>query len=161
MKRFTDARGRDWTVEINVSAIRRVRDLLDIDLTALDEQDGALIKTLHDDPITLVDVLYVICKPQADRDGITDVQFGEGMAGDAIAHATEALIGEIINFTPSQRDRKRLETVYSMITRMVEKGHDIADAQVAEINLEKIEAEFRRHLAMPSSSATNLPAPSA
>ena len=109
MKSFTDRAGTKWDVEINVSAIKRVRGLLDINL--LDVVDGKLLDDLIRDPIRLCDVIYALCKPQADQLGLTDEVFGQRMAGDAIAQATDALTAEIVDFFPNAQDRANLARV--------------------------------------------------
>lgn len=106
MKRFTDADGSDWIVTLNTTVVKRVRSLLDVDL--LDIADGKLIDRLSSDPVLLVDVIYVVVKPEADARKVTDEQFGEKMRGDAIAQATDALLDELVDFSPSPRMRSIL-----------------------------------------------------
>lgn len=100
MQKFTDATGRDWPVTITVGTVRRVRQLVDVDLLKLDE---ALLKRLATDPVELANVLYVICEPTCDERGISDEQFGELLGGDVIDQATEAFIEAIIDFFPRAR----------------------------------------------------------
>ncbi len=96
MRTFTDNAGRTWTVAINVDAIKRVRDLLNVDL--LEILDGKLIEKFYRDPVLLCDVVYAACKLEADAKGVTDEDFGRAMAGDAIEHATKALLEELVGF---------------------------------------------------------------
>lgn len=101
MKPFKDAHGRDWSVAIDTHAIKRVRDHTGLLLTKVVE-DRSLVEQLAD-PIMLVDVLFVVCKPEADQRGVSDEQFASGLVGDAIDHATDALIGALADFFPSAR----------------------------------------------------------
>ena len=101
MKTFTDNAGRTWTVVVNVDAIKRVRGLLSVDLLSIVE--GTLIDRLIRDPVLLCDIVYAVCKPEADARGISDEEFGRSMAGDAIEHATTALLEELVDFFPSPR----------------------------------------------------------
>jgi hypothetical protein len=82
MRTFNDNAARSWTVQINVDAIKRVRDLVKVNL--LEVVEGKLIEQLVSDPILLCDVIYAVCKPEADAKSVTDVDFGKAMAGDAI-----------------------------------------------------------------------------
>ena len=107
MKTFTDNGGRTWTVSITVNAIKRVRGLLDVDL--LEVVGGKLIDRLITDPVLLCDIVYAVCKPEADAQGVSDEDFGKAMAGDAIEHATTALLEELVSFSPSPRDRQFVE----------------------------------------------------
>ena len=109
MKSFTDNKGRTWTFEVTVATVKRVRALCKVDLNSIVELDknnkpsAELLERLSSDPVLLVDVLYAVCKPQADKQNITDEDFGEAMAGDAIEHATTALLEEIIDFFPATK----------------------------------------------------------
>ena len=67
--------------------------------------EGDLLEQLSTDPILLCDVVYVLCKPEADQQNVTDEQFGQAMAGDAIEHATTALLEELVDFFPLARRR--------------------------------------------------------
>lgn len=103
MKTFKDSTGKEWQIDINVDAVKRVRSLVDVDL--MDAVSGKLAIELADDPIRLVDTVYALCKPQADAAGITDDAFGRAMAGDAIDSATTALLEELVGFFPRHRRR--------------------------------------------------------
>ena len=109
MKSFIDNKGRTWTLEVTVATVKRVRGLCKVDLNSIVELDknnkpsAELLERLSSDPVLLVDVLFAVCKPQADKLGITDEDFGEAMAGDAIEHATSALLEEIIDFFPEAK----------------------------------------------------------
>ena len=111
MKSFTDNAGRTWMVTVNVAAIKRVRALCGVDLNAIVEMDEKnnpstrLLERLSTDPVLLVDVLYAVCKNEADAQGITDEEFGMAMAGDAIELATTALLDEVIDFFPEAKRR--------------------------------------------------------
>jgi hypothetical protein len=106
MQTFQDNAGRTWTVAVTVDAIKRVRDLLGEDLLDIERTLPRLLV----DPILLCDVVYSICKPQADAEKISDVDFARAMAGDSIARAKAALIEELINFfhDPNQKEVLRL-----------------------------------------------------
>ncbi len=98
MKTFKDATGKDWEVVIHVAALKRVRDLAGVDL--MDVAGGDLLERLIDDPVLLVNVLYVLVKPQADARTISDEQFGAALVGGALDAAADALIRELLDFFP-------------------------------------------------------------
>jgi hypothetical protein len=98
MKTFTDNAGRTWTVTVNVDSIKRVKSLLDVNL--LEAIEGKLLEKLVADPVLLCDILYCLCKPQADAQHVADEDFGRAMAGDAIDAATTALLEELADFFP-------------------------------------------------------------
>jgi hypothetical protein len=103
MKTFTDNAGRVWTVQVNVDAIRRVRDLAQMNL--LEVVEGKLLERLISDPVLLCDVIYSLCKPEADAKSVSDVDFGKAMGGDAIDGATTALLEELVDFFPQAKRR--------------------------------------------------------
>src|SRR5512133_3630002 len=101
MKTFTDNTGRCWTLTINVDAIKQVKGLIGVDL--LEAVGGNLLERLSGDPVLLCDVLYALCKPQADAEKVSDSDFGRSMSGDAIETATDAFLEELCDFFPQRR----------------------------------------------------------
>jgi len=81
------------------------------------------------DPVLLVDVLYVVCKEQADDANVTDEQFGRSMAGDAVDAATRAFLEELADFTPSPRDRARARKVIDATWKLIDRAQDVLDAK--------------------------------
>ena len=57
-----------------------------------------LLTDLEDDLLLLVDVIYALVKPQADAQGVSDVDFGRALGGEAIAGAHEAFWRELADF---------------------------------------------------------------
>ena len=103
MKTFVDNAGRTWTVAVNVGAVKRVRDLTQVNL--LEVIEGKLLEKLIGDPVLLCDVIFSICKPEADAKSISDIDFGRAMAGDAIDGATTALLEDLVDFFPQAKRR--------------------------------------------------------
>ena len=101
MRTFTDAMGTAWGITVNVLAVKRVRTLLDVDLMEI--ATGSLLDRLGRDPVLLCNVLFVICKDQADAEKVSDEDFGRRMGGDAIEAATNAFLEEVIDFFPGGR----------------------------------------------------------
>jgi len=98
VKTFADNAGRTWTVTISIDSIKRVKGLLSVNL--LDAIEGKLLEKLIADPVLLCDILYCLCKPQADAQSVSDEDFGRAMAGDAIEAATTAFLEELADFFP-------------------------------------------------------------
>ena len=155
MKSFTDNAGRSWTVTINVDAIKRVRGLVEVDL--LQAADGKLIERLVSDPILLCDVIYALCKPQADQQSVSDEEFGRAMAGDAIDAATTAVLEELVGFFPQAKRRVLTKALRKL--RELE-GRAIEHAE-AELDGAALEAQMDRLLRSPGNSSGSAPEPSA
>ena len=146
MKTFKDNAGRTWPVTVDVSAVKRVRSLLDVNL--LDVLDGRLIERLAGDPVLLCDVIYALVKPEADAKGVSDEDFGRAMAGDAIEHATTALLEELADFFP-QGKRRLLQKALSKLKTWEEKA-----VAAAEKKLESPELEAEMDAALESAGLT-------
>ncbi len=137
MKQFTDSKKRRWDVSVTVAAIKRVRTLLEVDLLDI-LGNGELITKLVTDPVLLVDVLYVMCKPQADEQGVSDEQFGEAMAGEPINDATRALLEDLANFSPNPAIRKNMRRVVEAAWKAEEKAGEVLTERLDGGELEKI-----------------------
>jgi hypothetical protein len=133
MRTFKDNQGREWTVEITVAAIKRVRGLAGVDLMEVLEGSNGLIEKLVRDPVLLCDVIYAACKPQADERQVSDEAFGASMAGDAIEHATAALLEELVDFCPSPRDRANLGRVLKATREVMDKARDVVERRIDEL----------------------------
>lgn len=124
MTSFTDTSGREWPVTITVATIKRVRELISIDLMECLATENPLLDRMAIDPVLLVDVLYCICKPAVDERGLTDIEFGESLSGDVIEQATSAFIEALVSFFP-RGQRILLEkslTIRKSLETKVEKG---------------------------------------
>lgn len=135
MKTFCDNAGHTWTVQVNVDAIKRVRDLAQVNL--LEVVEGKLLERLISDPILLCDVIYCLCKPEADSRNISDVDFGKAMGGDAIDGATTALLEELVDFFPQAR-RRVLAKALAKLRKL-----ELAALEAVEVRLDSPELERR------------------
>ena len=156
MKTFKDSTSRTWTIAINVAAIKRVRDLVDVDL--LEIVGGKLIERLVGDPILLCDVVYAVCKPEADAAGITDEQFGQAMAGDAIERATKALLEDLVDFSPSPRDRANLHRVIEKVWGAMDRARELIETRLASGELDRAIEQALQNAGGSSGSAPALQA---
>ena len=153
MRSFTDNAGRTWTLAINVGAIKRVRGLLEVDL--LEVVEGKLIERFIRDPVLLCDVVYAVCKPEADAKGVSDEEFGKAMAGDAIEHATKALLEELVGFSPSPRDRANLQRVLEATWTAMDRARDVVEARLTSGELDRV---VEQALATVTNSSGGAPA---
>ena len=154
MKTFRDNTGRTWTVAVNVDAVKRVRDLLGEDL--LDVQQ--VLERLFVDPILLCDVIYCVCKPQADAEGITDEKFAQAMAGDAIAEAKRALLEDLVDFFPEASERENLRAAIGKLDQLAQRARGLIRARLDSPRLSR---ELEAALSMVGDSFGNSPESSA
>lgn len=158
MRSFKDNADRQWQVEVNVAALKRVRGLVGVDLMQAIEGSGGLIEKLVRDPVLLCDVVYALCKPEADGRGVSDEDFGRAMAGDAIEHATAAVLEELVGFCPSPRDRANLGRVLQATHNVMEKARDLTSKRIDRL-IESGELDRLAEAAMAPHEAPPPPTP--
>ena len=121
MRQFKDNAGRTWTIAVNVDSIKRVKALVKDDdgdpVNLLAAVEGRLLEKLVESPILLCDVVYALCKPDADTLKITDEDFGRAMAGEAIDGATAALLEDLSDFFPASK-RPMLQTAVRKLAQL-------------------------------------------
>jgi hypothetical protein len=82
------------------------------------------------------------------------------MAGDAIEHATRALLDELVGFSPSPRDRANLQRILETTWRMMDRARDLvrspADSNELERTIEQVLATANDSSgSVPASSGSN------
>jgi hypothetical protein len=154
MRTFADNAGRTWTVQINVDAIKRVRDLAKVNL--LEVVEGKLLERLISDPVLLCDVIYSVCKPEADAKSLTDVDFGKAMGGDAIDGGTTALLEELVDFFP-QGKRRVLAKALAKLRKLETAALAAVETRLDSPELEKRMAAQLAELASPPATTPTPP----
>jgi uncharacterized protein (DUF1778 family) len=139
MKEFIDSTGRKWVLSITIDAVKRCRDLLNINLLEPEKGDPPLLTRIGTDEILFCDLLYCLCKPQLDQAQITDQQFGQALGGDAILSASKAFYEEMVDFfrKRGRSDRAKAvakqQEVIDLAVRRIERTLDLLDLE-AEID---------------------------
>ncbi|GAB6166148.1 hypothetical protein JCM19992_21480 [Thermostilla marina] len=154
MRTFQDSAGRTWTIAVTVDAVKRVRDLLKEDLLDIERTFPRLLI----DPILLCDVVYCICKPQADTEKVTDVDFARAMAGERIAQAKKALVEELVDFFPEPGQRETLRLAIEKYGQLAERVKELVKARLGRQTLPK---EIEAALTTVGDSFTSSPDSSA
>jgi hypothetical protein len=136
MHSFVDNEKRTWEISINVTAVKRIRGLLGVDLYSLIDDGFKSLSKLVSDPVTLADVLYCLCKDQAEKQSISDEEFGRALAGDAITLAADAFVEELIDFFPDARARASLRKAIEAGKAVRDKVLNHAEKIIDSINPE-------------------------
>jgi hypothetical protein len=142
---------RTWNVSLNIGTIKRVKNSsLGIDLVEInqplrdpdadlgvppDKDAPPLILQLATDPCLLCDVLYVLCKPDADKIPITDEDFGQSMGGNALRDGQAALFAELTDFF-QQLGRTEKANVVSQAERIVKATMGAANQRMMSVDVE-------------------------
>jgi len=160
MRTFTDNAGRTWTVAINVAAVKRARGLINVDLYKLVDDGFQALAKLVADPVQLADVLYCLCKDEADAKQISDEDFGRALAGDAITLAADAFVEELIDFFPDARARAGLRRVIDAGKKVRDKLLDHAETLLGTIDPEHEAKGLIASFGNSRASSLSTPAPS-
>jgi hypothetical protein len=159
MLSFKDKLGRQWICRVDVAAIRRVRALCNLDLanSIVVHPDGTadtnVLQALASDPCLLVDTVFAVCKDQADRLAVTDVQFAEGLDGDTIEAATLALMEGIVEFFPLPK-RRLLTKILDVVKQQRQQEQTRLETMEQDGTLDTLLAS-----ALASSATSSPPAP--
>jgi len=148
MPKFQDLKKREWDLTITVATIKRVRELITVDLLECLIEKDSLIDRMALDPVLLVDVIYCICKPIADARDISDTEFGEAMGGDVIENATGAFLEALVDFFPGARKEimKRAIVIRETIDRKVKgKMMEMKEGEVEAVIEKAINILFKKH----------------
>ncbi len=111
---WKDRDDRTWSTSISVTTIARVKEATGVNL--LDIVEGKLLPQFLDDPLLLVEVLYVVSKPQIDERSISKDAFGDLFVGDVTVDAVNALVQGLLDFFPSGR-REMIQRLWQATER--------------------------------------------
>lgn len=130
MKRFIDATGKQWEIDVHLESIERVKSSRGIDLTKLFADEMRLINQLSEDHATLAEVLWELqTSPGADRS-----EFIRGLRGDALEAGFKALLDDVIDFFPNSRQRKICRETVEKLWQTVEAVQSQAETELAKFD---------------------------
>jgi hypothetical protein len=171
MPQFTDLCNRSWTLALNFRLAQEIRDALGVDF--LNAHNGKALTALGRDDELLVKTLWMLCEAQAEKCGLSPEDFAEGLAGEPMEAACQAIEEAVVLFTrPAKRPeleavRQRaaevLKTTSDLtvrkvksgrVDRFIEKKLARAERQI-DLELDRLEAEDS---STASSSAASGPA---
>ncbi len=126
MRKFKDRIDREWTLEINVSAVRRVERSTGVNLLKIldkAENGSTLLGRIGTDPLMLVDILFALVKADADKAGVDQDSFDRAFSGDVLLAAHQAFVEELTLFFPDRRVR-------DLLAALVAKGNQLGQLVV-------------------------------
>lgn len=125
-----------------------------INLAAL---DGKAIDLLGDDPVLMVDVLWILCKEQAAAGNVSPDQFGRELVGQSFFDATDALSEAIADFFHGSK-KALVKALWAKTTKMTEVGLTKALSKIDDPELEKqIEAAMDKRMEAKLAEALKTP----
>lgn len=178
MREFRDDQGRPWMVALTVAAADRVRGMVTLDVADdVEQPDGSVQRQTRQVPFDLIDagnisrtlevlrsqygkigeVLYAICRGQADEKKITREQFLDGLRGDALDAGTKALEQELVDFFP-QRLRKMVGLLVAKMDEMANELLTKAEAGLEAATVESLLGQSGTPSTRPPESSESIPA---
>lgn len=154
------AGGREWLVSIDAPKIRRVREACKVDLGS---RKAEQFEQLTGDAVLAGEVLWQLCRSQAESVGMTEEAFQSMLSGDDGEAAGTALIEAIIDFFPS-RQRTLLREMLATETAVSSARIEAAESRIRNPDtieqmkaaaIAEVEARFDDMLRMRSKSATD------
>lgn len=158
MQSFKDKSGRTWSFDLNIASWQRVKSETGIDLADLTPVDGRTMLDRLADPVTLMEVLYVLCVPPQERHATSGEAFMSGMSMQSVEAAADALLEEIANFS-LPATRALMTRLLSSSRRFAEKRNEqlrqALESQELESSLDSIWSEV--YTSSPASSERTQP----
>jgi len=150
MATFKDREKTSWVLDINTTVLKRARsEGFDIPKGIA---DGSLLETCIQDEIYLVDLIYILCKPQAESRKITDEQFGELVGtGPVIKEAVTALMEALTDFYQDRAGpvMAAMEKYQEMESKVLAEAND----KIANMDVEALVKKFGKSLTNALASA--------
>jgi hypothetical protein len=136
MRAFNDNKGRVWNIEITIDAVKRLRDLLQLDLLETDQNNKTpAITRLGTDVVALIDAIFCLVQPQAESLGVSDIEFARSIGGKAALEAQNAFYEELADFFLNL-GRKHQAKIVTAQKRMIELTIERLDVLTENLNPE-------------------------
>ena len=152
MPHFKDAKGDTWPVVVNGGTIKRALDLLKVDLGNPLSGKPPLLTRFDTDIAFKVDVIYVACLPEAEKRGVTDLEFAERLEADALYAASEGLLEALSDFFQKLR-RTEVVTAIRRQRDVVARAVEILDQALSG---EEFDGEMDKELTELGESCASL-----
>lgn len=158
MHTFRDNAGRDWTITITVSTLRRVQAVTGLNLATLaNGGDANPLKPLAEligDALKFAEVLHAVLKPEIEARGLKLDEFCDALAGDALFEAGQAFARAFVFFFHPQRTRAPL---LQMIEKSQLLGLELMARGLPELEAFDPAVEAERILKSLTSSSGSVP----
>lgn len=132
MGHFLDTEGRAWSVVVNPTTAKRVRERLGVNLFNVFSHE---LERVFSDTFLLIDVLFVLIEQQAQDASVSADEFGEAMDGDAIEAGAEALLDAVAESFPT--------TKRQAFRRIIDEGKKVAAMMNGELEKALDELDLR------------------
>jgi hypothetical protein len=100
MHSFRDTKNREWKIDINCDVIESVLAETNTNLLDLLDKDSQLLMELTTFPPLVCKLVAATIREQLVEAKIDDKEFRRAMNGDALSEASDALLDELVLFSP-------------------------------------------------------------
>lgn len=139
---FKDIQNNNYNIAITMGKVKQVKESVGIDLLSVFDKPDEMDKV--NDPMNMVDIIYVLCKDQIARTHSNaenvEVAFGESLDGDSLETASNAFMRALVDFFPQKKKKhlkKMLDRTEELMTQQDEKIAKKIDEAIENMTLEE------------------------
>lgn len=140
MREFTDATGNVWPLAITAGTVKRVQDLLAVDIGQPLAGPTPWITRFDSDIVFKVDVICAVCRPVMAERGVSDEDFAAGLGGEALYAASMAFWEELTDFFRSLR-RSEIVAAMSRQREIIERAMELTTAKISGTEMTELIAQ--------------------
>jgi len=134
MHEFLDSKGRPWHIEINLDTIELVKADCGVNVLDIADPDSDLLKELAVFPMLVGKILFAALSDEAKTKEVDAKEFRRSIGGEAFQKGYDALLDEVILFSPPRR-RQILQAVRDKNREVEEEGISLAMQKLSDPNL--------------------------
>jgi hypothetical protein len=107
LHQYKDTKGQLWTLNINIGHYMAFKTKLGIDISeSFDNDNNWMAKVAaHENLPLLLEMIDILTAGERDSRDLTLDQMYEGINGDVVADATEAMIEAVVLFLPAHKQK--------------------------------------------------------
>jgi hypothetical protein len=109
------------------------------------------------DLVRFIDVLYCLCREEAEARNVSDEDFGRAMFGDALHQAMDAFVEELIDFFPDPKVRQNLRTIITEARKVRKRMLDRAEQVLASFDADREANRLLRSFGIAPASSASIP----
>lgn len=137
---FTDSAGREWKLQIDPAAQRRVQAATGVPLDKLFGRNGHWLMRMDGEPMLVAAVVWAIVQP--DAKGLCGDQFLGALTGDQLGQAHEALVRAAADAIRHRGRRAAAHTLLNQRSQVRERFFNEAAAAIKRADIPEITKQF-------------------
>ena len=135
MHKFKDKENNSFSIDITLGKVKKVKSELGLDLLALFTDAETQEKV--NDPLTFVDMLYLLCEEQIkraykDENQSPDIVFGEKLDLESLEEATGQFMDALIDFFQEAK-RVKLLRLKQAAEKQMEKEEELMEKELEKV----------------------------